>query len=827
MRPRVKILFLIFYLAASAGFPQVTKIMGHVSDADSGEGIPFVNILVRGTNLGTLTDFDGNYAIEFRVPSDSLRATLLGYTPVTSKIQRNQFQVINFELKRESLDLPEVTIHYTGNPAEVIIRKVIANKEKNSIKSFNSYQYEAYTKIEIDANNISERFKDRKFVKPFEFIFTYVDTSTINGKSYLPVFITETLSDIYFRKSPRAKKEIIKASSISGIENSSVSQFVGNLSEQVDVYRENIPIFEKNFISPIADYGIQYYKYYLVDSAYLGDKWCYHIAFKPRRKQELTFSGNMWIVDTAFAVRNIDMRIAEDANVNFINDLTIHQEFEWSDDRFWMLTKDQLSIDFNLIENSKKTLGFFAHRTISYRNFIFDPPENKRFLSMPTNVFIEPEASNRPPEFWDEARHEDLSKKEKAIYEMVDSIKNVPIFKTYKDIVYTAVQGYLPWKKVELGPYSKLFSFNEIEGARFRIGLRTSNSFSKKIQLEPYVAYGTKDQTFKYGLEVIYMFNKLPRRDITVAFKYDLEQIGLSPTAFSTDNILTSIFSRGPSNKLTMVREFKANYEHEWFPGLSNRLWFIHRELFPLGGTVFVVYPEFNRDPVYMKNITTSEIRLDTRIAFRERYISGEFYRVTLSSYYPIVLFSFSYGLPNFINSSFEYTKLSVNVQQWFNFSTLGWSKYIIEAGKIWGTLPYPLLKNHDGNQTFLFDEYTSNLMNYYEFVSDQYFSVYLTHHFDGLLFNHLPLIRKLKWREVAHVRCVYGTLTDKNKLYSLFPGTMRPFNNIPYWEAGAGIENIFKIARIDFIWRLTHKEDILNPDVPDFGILVSLFFQF
>ena len=455
---------------------QITKIMGRLTDASTNEPLPFANVVITGTTIGTLTDFKGKYSIEFTGKADSIRASLIGFAPESRKIMLHQFQAIDFALQPETYTLEEVTIRYTGNPAEKILAKVIANKEANSLQSFSSYQYEAYTKIELDANNISERLKQRKLFKPFEFVFSYVDTSIINGKSYLPVFITETMSDVYFRKFPRARKEIIKASRVSGLENESVAQFLGNLSEQIDIYKDHIPIFEKNFVSPIAGFGLDFYKYYLVDSTFLGNNWCYHIMFKPRRKQELTFTGSFWVADTSFAIRKIDLRIASDANINFINDLAVKQEFDWTDNRFWMITRDEMIADFNIIENTKKVVGFFGHRTSSYRNFQFDPPENKRILSLPANVFIEPEASLKEDSYWEMARHEELTESEQGIYEMVDSVKNIPIFKTYVDFIYMAVNGYLPWRKVEIGPYTKLLSFNTIEG---------THRYSSPISLPP------------------------------------------------------------------------------------------------------------------------------------------------------------------------------------------------------------------------------------------------------------------------------------------------------------------------------------------------------
>lgn len=824
-------IFLVLLVTALAGpvpaFCQLTRIIGHVKDAKTGEAVPFVNIVVKGTVLGTLTDFNGDYSMEFKASSDSLRASLLGYHSRSAKISLNQFQTIDFNLEPQQYNLQEVVVRYTGNPAEKILKKVIARKDSNTLNSFSTYQYNAYTKIELDANNISEKLKKRKILKPFDFVWNYVDTSTMNGKSFLPVFITETMSEVYYRKLPKARKEVIKASRISGLENESVSQFLGNLSQEVDVYKDFVVIFERNFVSPVSSSGPDVYKYYLVDSSYIGRHWCYHIMFKPRRKQELTFMGNIWIADTSYAVKKVEMKIDDDANLNLVNDLAIAQEYELSGGGRWLLTKDKFSVDFNLYDNARKIVGFFAHRTTFYSEFKFDLPEHVRYFSAPSNVIIEENSNKKEESWWTLNRPEKLNRREEGIYKMVDSVKSMPVFNTYSDVIYGLISGYIKWGKVELGPVYKVFSYNGVEGARFRFGGRTSNSFSKKLQLQGYLAYGTLDQTFKGGGDLLWIYSKNPRRDFTASYKWDVEQLGLSPNAFSTDNILSSLFRRGPNNKLTMVREYKLGYEHEWFNGLINTLTLTHREVFPLGMTEFVVFPDGPAQPQFMNSIYTSEIRIGTRISWKEKFINGEFYRFTISSSYPIISINFAYGIPDVFKSDYEYQRLQLNVQQWFNFSTIGYSKYKIEAGKIWGTLPYPLLRIHDGNQTFLFDEDASNLMNYYEFVSDAWISVLLTHHFEGLLFNHLPLVRKLKWREVVHLRCVYGTLEKKNLDYSLFPDRMRPFGSEPYWEAGAGIENIFKLFRVDAVWRMSHLDDPENPDVSGFGLFVSMNFTF
>lgn len=806
---------------------QVTKVMGTIRDALTREALPFVNLIIPGTMAGTLTDFEGRYAFETKVSGDSLRASLMGYGTVTRKLQRNQFQVIDFDLTPSQISLAEVTIMYKGNPAEVILNKVIRNKDRNNIQSFDTYQYESYVKMELDANNISEKLRTSKLLKSFSFVFNYIDTSTVNGKSFLPVFIAEAISEIYFRKSPRSRKEIIKASRVSGLENQDLSQLLGNLSQELNVYNNYVPLFQKNFISPIADFGINHYTYYLVDSLYIGNNWCYHIMFKPRHKQELTFTGNLWITDTAFAVRKIEMKIAGDANINFINDLVLEQEYEWTDGKFWMLTKDDVLADFNVINDARKVLGFFGHRAAIYRNFKFNVPEDKSFRASTGNIYVEPDAMEKDEKFWISGRPETLTRKEQGVYNMVDSVKSIPVFKTYIDILKAVFSGYVNWGKFELGPFYRTYSFNGVEGSRFRFGGRTGKKFSKKMQLQAFIAYGTRDKRFKYGADFLYIFDKNPRKALSLSFKYDVEQLGASAKAINTDNILASLFHRGPNNKLTTVRAYDASYEHEWFTGLITTFGLSHRQLFPLGETEFLVYPKPGFAADSMKSIFTTEAQLDIRLAFRERFVIGAYKRITIKSKYPIIQLSFAYGFKNVFRSDFEYQKLGLVVRQWFNFANIGWSKYIIETGKVWGKLPYPLLKIHEGNQTFFFDEYASNLMNYYEFVSDTYISAYYTHHFDGLLFNRLPLVRKLKWREVAYIRGVYGTLSSENKSFSKFPGQMRSMGKEIYWETGVGIENIFRFFRIDAIWRLTHLHDVPNRNVPKFGIFVSANFTF
>ena len=795
--------------------------MGKVIDSETKEPIPFVSIYFKGTSIGSISDFNGEYALETMHAGDSLTASSIGYNPQIKVIIKYRFQTVNFELSPNSYTLNEVVIVAGENPADILLRKVIDAKEQNSNKNFDFYQYEMYNKIQFDANNISEKFKNRKILEPFSFIFNHVDTSTVNGKAFLPVFLTETLSDVYYRKNPRAKKEVIKASKVSGFENESFSQIMGNIYQTANIYDNHIVLFEKNFVSPIANFGFAYYKYYLVDSSYLDNQWCYQIMFKPRRKQELTFTGNIWIHDTTYAIKKVDMRIIDDANINFINAMDIRQDYQLLEGKYWMLTKDYMIADFNVIENAKQTLGFYGHRSTSYSKFVFNQQAKKEIYGYPADIILKDSAILYTDDKWTDFRHDTLTVKEKAIYSMIDSVKNVPIFKTYVDLIYTITNGYYVDGMVEIGPYYKMLSFNQREGARFRFGGRTSNKFSTKWMFDAYFAYGQTDEKFKYGGGFLKVNSKNPRRTYGMHYKYDTEQLGQSTNAYSEDNFFNSFLSKGAINKLSMVKEYNAFYQHEWFSGLGNTLTFKQREVFPISGENFILN-EGNTE-LQVPSIRTSEVSLNLRFAYNEKFLMGEFERVSLGTTYPIFEATYSYGIPNFINSDYSYHRVQLNLKQWFNVGTLGWSKYILEAGRIWGKLPYPLLKIQEGNETYFYDELSYNLMNYYEFVSDQYVSLNYIHHFDGLFLNHIPLMRKLKWREVAFIKGVMGNLSEQNKSYSKFPAITHTLE-IPYWEGGLGVENIFKVLRVDAIWRLSHLD---HENINKFGIFFSFQFVF
>jgi hypothetical protein len=806
-------------LFASCAFAQRTVVRGKVTDAATGAPMPYVNVTFKGTKSGTNTDLNGFYEIDTYYASDSLRASFIGYEPQMKAVKIDREQTINFALEMSSIQLEVAEVRATDeeNPAHPIIRAIQRNRDINNREKLEAYEYELYNKVEFDLNNITDEFRERKLFRPFEFIFENVDST--EEKLYLPVFMTESLSKFYYRKNPKTEKEVILATKVSGVENQSVSQFLGDMYQNVNIYDNNIIVFGKSFVSPISGLGFAFYNYYLMDSTYIGNKWCYQIKFLPKRKQELTFTGDFWVNDTTYAIKEVEASIAEDANINFIHKLKVRQEYDEVEDEVWMLTRDELLIDFNLTD---KTMGFYGRKTTTYKDFRINQPRDDEFYQGISDIVVSENAAEKGEDFWAEKRHIGLTANEQKVYAMVDSIKMVPQFRTIEDIIQLAVNGYYIRGNFEFGPYFTLYSWNPVEGHRFRVGGRTSNQFSKRVMIEGYTAYGVRDERFKYGGGVTWMLSKQPRMVFGISGKRDVEQLGQAPGAFQQDNVLASLFRRNPANKLTDVIEGKVSFEREWFYGFSNKLIFTHRTLAPLGALRYERLDDLSQ-LVPVDNLTTSELTLYTRFAYKEKFLSGAFERVSLGTKYPTLELAYSLGMRDFLGGDYEYQKLVFRVKDKIRFGPLGYARFWAETGKIWGRLPYPLLQLHQGNETFFYDEQAFNTMNFFEFVSDEWVSAAFTYHAEGLFLNRIPLMRKLKWREVASIKGVVGNFDPANEEELVRPPETFVLTK-PFLEAALGVENIFKVLRVDALWRLSYLD---NPDIVRFGIRAKFQFDF
>jgi len=796
---------------------QLTVVKGRITDAANQKTIPFVNVFFKGANVGTISEADGSFYLETKVKIDSLQVSYIGFETKTFKIENNKTTNLEIELEPTDMALDEITVYAGENPANQIIRNIVKEKKKNNPEKLKYFQCDVYNKLQLDLTNINDKFQNRKVFSKFQFVFDMKDSSKVFNKSYLPVLISENYSQYFYQKRPERKKEIIIANKISGIENKSYSEFTGQMYIEVNMYQSYVNLFGQMFVSPFANTGLMVYKYYLEDSTYINNKWCYNITFKPKRKQERTFHGDFWVNDSTWAIVKVNARISEDANINYVHDLILEQEYSQFFDSVWFKTKDKLLVDISILNKSQGLLG----RKLSvYKNLSVERLDTTVFSANKLNeAIILDTVTDNNHSYWNSVRPEKLSEQEEQIYVMVDSIKDVPIFRTFSDIIYLLAYGYYAHNNFEYGPYFKTYSFNPIEGNRFRIGGRTSNEFSTRLMLYGHLAYGTKDNDFKYGLGALYMINKNPRFTIDLFYEDDLSLLGQSVNAFSEDNILASILSIRPNDNLLNLERYRVILEKEWFVGFSNTLRIFHGILTPSEKIHF----ENTANNQIWSNLVASELSLKTRFAFNEKVLSGEFERVSLGTDFPVFELDLAAGFKGVLNSDFEYYRTSLKISQGIDIGMLGYFKYAVRVGKIWGEVPFPLLYLHEGNETYALDDEAYNLLNYYELGSDFYQSIYLEHRFQGLFFNKIPLLRKLKWRELIQIKLLNGSISEKNKHVWDFPASLTEISR-PYMEVGAGIENILKVFRIDAMWRITNRE---KNDVQKFGIKAKLQFIF
>jgi hypothetical protein len=516
------------------------------------------------------------------------------------------------------------------------------------------------------------------------------------------------------------------------------------------------------------------------------------------------------------------MHITGDANINFIEDLAFTQDYAFVEDKQWLLKKEVLVV--NLAPNetkTKETTGFIGRKTTFYSNYIIDQPKEEQFYRKGEEIEMTSGLYDHPLTYWDSARGETLAQREKKIYHMIDTLQTLPAYKFWSDLGYLAATGYKVTGWFEIGSIYSFLSGNQIEGYRLRFGGQTSNKFSTRLILSGYTAYGTKDEKFKFGATSKYFISKDPRHFFGFEFKKDLEQLGKSPNAFADDNFFAAVFRRTPANQLNSITQGKAYLEVELAKGFTSRFIMTHNEYRPQGKLDYTYYTNESRaDSSNIINTTEGTIYL--RYAHNERFITKQVDRISLGTNWPIFHLIYSHGF-NFLNGGFNYNKVRLRIDDNIYTGNFGIFNYTLEAGKTWETLPYPLLFIQPGNNTFVYDKYAFNLMNFYEFVCDQYASVKMEHHFGGLFLDRIPALRKLKWREVATLSAVSGELSASNREILANPDAFYSLKK-PYVEAGIGVENIFKVLRIDNIWRLTYLD---HPGISKTAIFATLKLSF
>jgi len=783
---------------------QVRVLKGIVKDTHSDELIPFATIQFTNSTFGKLTDSSGSFHITLpRWPSDTLVVTYAGFEDEKIPIDTSLFEitlVVNMERGRPA---GEVVVRSKWNRGLFLWRKIVNNKPYNNRARFTNFGYELYNKLEIDINKVNKDKLQKGFLppKPFKFILDNVDT-TSEENPILPVYLTETISDYYFQADPRKTKEVIKGNKTIGIKNESFSRLLGGMYQNVNVYNNFVPVFDLEFVSPISDNGDNYYIYRVPDTQTVAGKRYFHLVFYPKRKGENTFQGDAWIVDSSFAVQKMNLRLSPSANVNFVEKLSMVQEFQLVNDSIWFLSKDKFIVDFSLL--GKKSINFIGRKTTTYRDIRVNNADVGSFLrgeNLREAIVLDPKASDRPEDYWAENRHESLSLNETRIYATVDTLLKMPAFHRWKEGLYFLGTGYKNIGNLEIGPWFNWVSGNIYEGLRLRFDLGTNTKFSKKLYLHGYLAYGFGDRGLKGMAEAKYMFARNPRTFLHVIYKDDIDYGQSYYDEVAYDNIFAlAIRKNGVPIKLLRLNEQEVNFFKEWKNGFSIRST-IQRQVYnPLIN--LPVKGSFNGELGDVFNTFEASVRF--RYAYLERYLETSFTRTTFGSDFPIAELRITKAVPGVLNSSYDYTKLSFSVSDWANIPPFGNIYWSLFAGKTFGTAPYMFLNIAPGNEIYYYNKYAFNLMNRYQFLHDQFTGYIFEHNIGNGIFRLIPPLRFLKFRQFWNMKMLAGTLSDENRALNFVNG--HPFetlNGKPYMELGTGIDNILKFFRFDMVWRV------------------------
>lgn len=831
---------------------QNTIIKGVVTDSITGERLPYVSLIFKGTTIGTATDGDGNFSFSALTDVKNLEVSYLGYDTKEVKVIPGKTNNLKIKLAPNGITLNEVVVKpkkekYSKkeNPAVKFVKQVIASRESNDPRNHDYFQYDQYEKMVFAMNDYHPKPKKNGKPGKFDFLIDFVDTLDV-GTTILPVSEKEKVESVYYRKEPKSEKRIVKGNKSSGVDEifsrDGIQQFLNEVFREVDIFKNDIPLFLQRFVSPLSTIGPNYYKYYLLDTLNVNGQKCVDLGFVPFNSETFGFTGHLFVtLDSTFFVQKAILNVPKDINLNFVSGMTIEQTFERTPDSTRIITKDDINVNFKLSEKSK---GMYARRLNIYSNHSFDEPDAERALVFKESapVITLKDAYQQSEDFWTSNRLEEAIKKNpNSVEKLMAKFRSVPIFYITEKVVSVLVSGYIPTNKdplkskFEFGPMNTAISGNAIEGARFRVGGTTTTAFSRNLFFDGYMAYGTKDEKLKYDALVEYSFNdrkeyrkEFPLNSIRLEYMYDINQLGQQYMYASKDNMFLA-WKRQKDTRATYLRQAELTYYHEHYNGLAYGAVIRNRREYATEYAVFDrIGPDGAISPVKSYDMTELELKF--------RYAKDEKFYQTRNLRYPItfdaLIFNFSHVMAkkDLLGSSYDYHRTDIGIQKRFWFSAFGYVDLITKAGKVWNKVPYPLLILPNANLSYTIQPESYTNMNAMEFISDEYASWDLTYYMNGNLLNRLPLVKKLKWREVFCFRGLWGHLTDKNNpmnggegLY-LFPNGSYTLGKAPYMEASIGIENIFKFLRLDYVWRLNYRD---HPGIQTKGVRFMMRMSF
>lgn len=857
----IRYIILIALLQAVAGIflshaQSFTSASGIVKDSITGEPLPFVSVYFDGSTIGAMTDDNGTFTLQNNQGYTKLAAASLGYdTKFIDLKPGKKNDNLEVLLKPTAFEISEVVVKpkrekYTrkDNPAVELIKKVIAHKNDNRIEAKPEYQTEVYEKLSLSLDNFNPNLDKNKFLKKFKFIKNYLDTSEFNGKPILTVSVRENLSDFYYRKSPKAEKTIVRAKRMQGIDKTlddggGITSNLEEIFKSINIFDNNIPILLNRFVSPLSStLATTYYHYYIMDTLDVGGDKCVDLAFVPANSESYGFTGRLYItLDGNYAVKKVLLNTPANINLNWVDKLRIEQEFKQMPDSTWVLDQENTFVNFYVV---KGTQQLYAHQLRNYDNYNFNVQNADSVFGLLGALHVLPEATAQPDTFWTHNRPIPLKEKEDALKDLLGQLRKVPAFNAIIKTAEILITGYIPTandKKVtkfDFGPMNTTFSANHLEGFRMRVGGMTTANLNPYWFASGYLAYGTNDRKIKYNLKLTHSFTKKeyhegenPVNNLSFIQEYDVYTPGQDFLFTSKDNIFVAWKVGEPVTKMQYIRKSVLQYEKEWLNGLTWKSWIMNQNN-EAAGTLQYIKRDESGNLYHIKDFTTSEIGTQLRFAPGERAYNGRSGKESvfnLSKDAPVFKLSHQLGIKGVLGGDYKYNHTEISAEKRIWLSSFGHIDAQIKAGKVWDKVPFPLLILPNTNQSITIQPEAFHMMNALEFVTDQYVSFNATYYLKGWILNRIPGIKWLRLREVLSFNMIYGGLTDKNNptltpgLFLLPDGT-QPLGSTPYMECSVGLENIFKILRIDYYRRLTYLD---HPDIKKGGIRIALRFTF
>ena len=835
----VCLMVLLAGVLSATGQQAVTQITGLVRDSLSREAVPYATVTLIGTDEGTIANDKGGFTINSRAAFSKLRVTAMGYTPREVPVKAGQGSVVLVDLVPSGVELNEVVVRkgkekYSkkNNPAVEMIKKLRQRRDDNDPRRFPNYGYTQYERMMMGFGNLDDVIK-----KPEEqaWVEQYADTSLLTGRRVLPVSIKETVARDWYSNDGR--KQLILGTKSAGIDEhidqENIKKVLDDFMGEVDIFQNDVTLLTNRFVSPLSRIAVDFYKFYLNDTVMVGSERCAVLSFVPFTPQTFGFLGRLYVSleDTTMFIKRVAMGVPHDINLNYVEQMSIVQDYERAPNGSRLKVRDNVEVSMKLLSNLPEV---FARRETVYRDHNFERPEGGVF-NFKSEQQIENSAAYMPDEFWQEYRPAEVRTTTATMQGLMKRLRGSKLFYWAEQVVVVLVNGYIPTAKVskfDLGPLNTLISGNSLEGLRLRMGGMTTVNLSRHWFARGYLAYGTRDEKFKYMGSLEYSFTpkkamdqEFPIHSLRLTHRYDVDKLAQHYLYTNQDNVFLTL-KRHKDVRMQYLRTTRLEYRHEWYNHFSITLGLEHNIH---EATQYV--PFMYCDNTTRNRYTQAGFTLQLRFAPGETFYQARSYRIPINMDAPIITLNQTYMPKGFMGSLHEVNKTELGLQKRFWFSAFGYADVIIKGEKVWSQVAYPDLLMPNVNLSYTIQPESYALMKPMEFINDQALSWDLTYWGNGVLMNRLPLIKRLRLREVLTLRGIWGSLSDKNNPAQssdvfLFPADAlcQPMGDKPYMEAGVGIDNILTILRVDYVWRLTYRD---HAGTDRRGVRIQLHFNF